>query len=49
MYVFQLPKTKQLAIYKAVKKALIESNSLTVSNIMDALNSKLSDIDYLLQ
>lgn len=48
MYVCQLSNYERLRIYKAVKAKLLELGLFSYEGIMDAMNSKISDLEDLI-
>lgn len=48
MYICQLSQKEQFELYKQIKNTLIQEDAFTFENLSNAMNSKVSDIDGLL-
>ncbi len=48
MFICQLPKKEKLEYYKRIKKALLENEVFSYENLVEAMNSKVKDLDGLL-
>ena len=49
LFIWQLPKNEQLAFYKRIKEVLIKEGVYTLENLENAMNSKIKDLQGLIQ
>lgn len=48
LFIWQLPKQKQLNYYKRIKAILIKEGVFTLENLENAMNSKIKDLQGLI-
>ncbi len=46
IFVSQLPKAKQFALYKIIKAQLIEADLFSYENLVSVMDNKLKDFPY---
>lgn len=49
LFICQLSKTERFWYYKAIKRTLLANDCYTFENLAEAMNSKVKDLDGLLE